>query len=154
MREMARQMREARHLALARRQLLIAQMARREAIGALANAIEQEGRSAALAARSAQLVTEYGARPTPVLAQLLREQAAFVGSLEVIRKEAKDAHEDACDQSQWQSQALAAAQSRADRMEERTQKARRALEQANERRDPPASVQMARKLQRPPDQAG
>ncbi len=141
-------MREARDLALARRQLMLAQVARREAIAALADAVEQEGRSAELAARSAQLVNEYSARPIPHLAQALREQAAFLSSLQTIHEQAGRAHDDARDQSQWQSQALAAAQSRADRMEERTQKAHRALEQAVERRDPPAQGRVARKLQK------
>ncbi|MEO0906028.1 MAG: hypothetical protein AAFY07_00750 [Pseudomonadota bacterium] len=147
-------MREARHLALARRQLLLAQMARREAMAALADAVTHEGRSAALAVRSAQLVEEYSARPAPHMAQALREQAAFVGSLQTIHEQAGRAHNDARDQSQWQSQALAAAQSRAERMEERSQKAHRALEQAIERRDPPAMGQMARKLQNTPHEPG
>ena len=147
-------MREARHLALVRQQLLLAQVARREAIAALADAGEQEGHSAALSMRSAQLVDEYSARPAPVLAQSLREQAAFIGSLQTIQEQADHAHDDARDQSQWQSQALAAAQSRADRMEERTQKARRALEQVIERRDPPPVAHLARKLLDNPGEAG
>lgn len=139
-------MREARRLALARRQLLLAQIARREALTSLADAVVEESKSANLAERSAQLVRDYGARPAPAEGIALRDQAAFVQSLQTVRLEAAQAHADARDQSQWQSRALAAAQSRADRKEQRVDSARAELGKALERRDPPSTGRMARKL--------
>lgn len=56
-------MREARRLALIRRQALIATVARRQALRGLADALEAEARSHALAARSRALVASSAPQP-------------------------------------------------------------------------------------------
>ncbi|MEM7779345.1 MAG: hypothetical protein AAF697_03020 [Pseudomonadota bacterium] len=141
-------MREKRRLALARRQLVLAQIARREAIAALGDAIAEEAKSANVAARSGQLVREYGQRPSPGgPAKLLQDHLTFVRSLQAIHEQAREAHEDALDQSRWQASTLAEAQARADRTEQRYAEAKRTLRKVLEQREETTFGRMARRLQ-------
>lgn len=142
-------MRERRRLALAKRQALLAQVERREALAALAEAVAEETRNASLAARSRDLLSSYGQRAGMPEASELRTKAAFVRSLQAIADQADQAHADARDQSHWQSRTLAAAQTRADRYADRLLEAKRELRSVLERREQPLAQRMARKLQNP-----
>lgn len=140
-------MRERRRLALASRQLMLAQIARRAAMGALADAVEEEARSAAVSERSRALLSAYGARGADGDAASFRNHAAFLHSLQAISQKAEQARQDASDQARWQLQTLAAAETRADRLEERREQAQRALRAVLDRREQPLPKGMARKLQ-------
>lgn len=142
-------MRERRRLALAKRQALLAQVERREALAALAEAVAEETRNANLAARSRDLLSSYGQRAGMPEASELRTKAAFVRSLQAIADQADQAHADARDHSHWQSRTLAAAQTRADRYADRLLEAKRELRSVLERREQPLAQRMARKLQNP-----
>lgn len=140
-------MRERRRLALASRQLMLAQIARRAAMGALADAVEEEARSAAVSERSRALLSAYGARSAGSDAAALRNHSAFLHALQGIAGQAEKARQDASDQARWQLQTLAAAETRADRLEERRELAQRALRAVLDRREQPLPKGMARKLQ-------
>lgn len=144
-------MRERRRLALASRQLMLAQIARRTAMSALADAVEEEARSAAVSERSRALLRAYGARgamgDAGGDAGSLRNHSAFLHSLQGITRQAEQARQDASDQASWQLQTLAAAETRAGRLEERRELARRELQAVLDRREEPLSKGMAHKLQ-------
>lgn len=140
-------MRERRRLALASRQLMLAQIARRAAMGALADAVDEEARSTEVSERSRALLRAYGERNAGVDAGALRNHSAFLHSLQGVAQQAEKARRDASDQASWQLRTLAAAETRADRLEERRERARRALQTVIERREQPLSKGMARKLQ-------
>lgn len=123
-------MREARRLALLERQMLIAEVARKQALRALAEGLEAEAKSgAALAARS-----------------------GFTAGLAQLAVQAEAAARDAALQRAWQTDALARAETRAKRLAEMTAEARAALAAAQARREAARELPLARKLQsRPAD---
>lgn len=139
-------MRERRRLGLATRQALHATIARREAMAALADANEEEQRTAALAERSRDLLREYSARCGHADGATLRDRSAFSASLGSVAAQADHAFLDAREQAAWQISALAAAETRATRLEDRRDSARRALRAALEKRDFGKGEGVARKL--------
>lgn len=140
-------MRERRRLALAARQLTLARVARREAIAALGDAINEEQRSTQLAMRSRDLVREYGARGDADSGDALRNQAIFVEALNRLAQHSEAARRDAGEQVAWQAQTLAAADTRASRLAERLEAARQEVEAFKERRANGEAAGLARKLQ-------
>ncbi|QFT76709.1 hypothetical protein [Erythrobacter sp. THAF29] len=141
-------MRERRRLALVKRQKVLANVARREAMGALAGAIGVEARSAALAEKSKALSRQYRADPGQSEGDEVRALAKFAGALADIAKEADCARVDAGRQAEMRQQALAAAETRIKRLDAREKAARAELEKAIERRAQAANAEMARKLLR------
>jgi hypothetical protein len=145
-------MREARRLALLRRQSLIAEVARKQAMRALAEALEAEARSSALAARSLRLVAASAPGEGPTTGAALAARARFTGSLARLAAEAGEAARDAARQRDWQAETLTRAETRARRLAEMAGEARIALAAATDRREAARAVPLARKLQsRPKD---
>ena len=148
-------MAEDKRLKIARRQLMMAQIARREARYALANALSEEERSERVYGRTQDLLREYERRLIDAGAasqsHSLTSNLAFVRSLQSMSDEAGQAHKDARDQSQWQMQALAKAETRLESQEARGNEARRTLSAQKQRRELPPELtgtsSMARKLQ-------
>lgn len=144
-----------RRLKLARRQLLMAQIARREARHAFANAIAEEQRSADIDARSRDLLNEYATRARQPLynpdGQALRGNFAFVRSLQAVARNAQQVALDAKEQSAWQARTLAAAEHRMTRHEERLKHDLREAEAELCKREAASELAsgsgMARKLQ-------
>lgn len=137
---------ERRHLNLASRQLVLAKIARREAMAALADAVSEEARSTNLAERSRALLREYSQRADPVSGDTMRDQAAFVRSLQSISNDADQASKDASDQAKWQTQTLAAAETRASRFEERKQAALRDMDALRSKREAAPQSKMPQKM--------
>ncbi|WP_298307568.1 hypothetical protein [uncultured Erythrobacter sp.] len=148
-------MNEERRLKIAKRQLMLAQIARREARLSLANAISDEERSAQIHARSCDLLHEYAKRVSEVgpaaQSDTLQISLAFVRSLQDMTDNAQGALKDASDQAEWQVRALAAAETRMSAHETRLGQEKRALNDLRERREVPPELTgasgMARKLQ-------
>ncbi|MHA7820962.1 MAG: hypothetical protein ACX930_15045 [Erythrobacter sp.] len=126
---------------------MLAQIARREAMTALAEAIEEEDRTNALAKHCHTLMCEYGSRQPAEDAEALRDRTAFTASLQGVAKQAEQAQLDASDQTVWQADTLAAAETRAARIEERREAAKRTLEAVLERREQSHGQGVAHKLQ-------
>lgn len=142
-------MNERRRLKLAARQLMVARIARREAMAALASAVGEELRSAQIATRSRTLASEYGARSGADTGAALRENALFLQSLGEIAARAESAHRDAADQARWQADTLAKTDTRARNLEERRKVAERAVADRKARSDEADTLGLARKLQNP-----
>lgn len=140
-------MREARRVALLRRQCLIAEVARKQALRALAEALEAEARGQALAARSLRLVAATAAREGPTGGAALAQRAAFTAALAQLAANAGDAARDASRQREWQVDALARTETRAKRLAEMSAEARKVLATAQERRAAAREMPLARKLQ-------
>ncbi len=140
--------REARRLALLRRQSLIAEVARKQALRALAEALEAEARGAALAQRSLRLVAASIPREGPTTGAALAQRAGFTAGLAQLAANAADSARDAARQREWQVETLARAETRAKRLGELSAEARAALSAAQDRREAARTVPMARKLQR------
>ena len=132
---------------------MLAQMVRREAIRALAEAVSEADRSAALAQRTRDMLDDYGLHRAPPTAASLREHAAFVNVLGTIAQQAEQARADAQDQAGWQARSLAAAETRMDRLTERRAQAQRDLTTLLDQREQPVPQGMARKLLSDPDEA-
>jgi len=141
--------RERRKLALAQRQLLMARLSEREAMRALAGALGEEDRSAALEERSRDLAQDYSVRAfmadTAPLADEIATNARFTASLSTLAGQAGKARADAADQVRWQSDALGAAKTKVQRLEERERTARVGFQQAKAAREAVRDT-MARKL--------
>ncbi len=142
-------MREARRLALLERQRLIAEVGRKQALRGLAEALEAEARSHALAARSRALVAVTAPGEGATQGAALHGRAAFTGGLAQLAANAGEAARDATRQSAWQVEALGLAETRARRLAEMTAEARTALTAAKERREAARELPLARKLQSP-----
>lgn len=127
-------MREARRLSLIARQGLIADVARKQALRGMAEALNAEARSHALAARSRMLVAATAPRPTETTGAVLAGRAAFTASLSQLSATAGAAAHDAARQTIWQAEALALADTRAKRLAERETEARAAVDAAKARR--------------------
>lgn len=145
---------EDRRLKIAQRQLLLAQIARREARYGLANALAEEERSGQIQKRSRALLDEYAMRIQAhdggSISQGLKANLAFVHSLQEMADNANSAHKDARDQAQWQIVELGAAEARMDAHQTRVDEEKRSLADLRSRRDIPpdltGSAGMARKL--------
>lgn len=145
-------MREARRLALLEKQAMIAGVARKQALQGLADAIESEARSHALASRSRTLVAMSAPAPGETTGAALTGRAAFTASLAQLAGAASAAADDAARQRAWQADVLAQAETRSRRLAERTAETRAALEAETARRAAQAEAAqgvpaMARKLQ-------
>ena len=141
-------MREARRLALLKRQGLIADVARKQALRGLAEALEIEARSHAIAARSRELVMAAAPRAGATFGAALGQRAVFAAGLAQLALQAEDSARDAARQSAWQSENLTRAETRAKRLHEMTAEAQAALTAALERREAARELPLARKLQR------
>lgn len=139
-------MREARRLTLLRRQSLIADVARKQALRGLAEALETEARSHALAERSRMLVAASAPGAGATTGAALQARGVFTAGLARIAVSAGDAARDAARQRVWQTESLTRAETRAKRLEEMTGDARKALEAALERREAARAMPLARKL--------
>ncbi|WP_299295478.1 hypothetical protein [uncultured Erythrobacter sp.] len=150
-------MRERRALRLTERQTILARIARRDAMTALADTLDEEAKSASLAERSRAMAREYGQRAVTGVAADLRELSALASGLASLAKDADNAREDARQQADWQVETLAETESRLKRLEERGAEARRAVMRSEELRKTPIpegmakgmAKGMARKLHRP-----
>ncbi len=140
-------MREARRLALIARQRLIADVARKQALRGLAETLEAEARSHALAERSRRLVAASAPRAGETSGAALQGRAAFTAGLAQIAAHAEGGAQDARRQSAWATEALALAETRARRLAELETEARAALDAAKERREQGHGLPLARKLQ-------
>jgi hypothetical protein len=141
--------REARRLVLLRRQSLIAEVARKQALRALAEALEAEARGTALAERSLRLVAVSAPRAGETTGAALGQRAGFTAGLAQLAANAADSARDAALQREWQVETLARAETRARRLAELSANARAALAAAQDRREAARTVPLARKLQRP-----
>ncbi|MFL0671389.1 MAG: hypothetical protein ACJLS3_08200 [Erythrobacter sp.] len=143
---------EQRRLALVRLQAMMAGMARREAMRALADALDEERRRHALAQRSAALLAEAaGGRAGAAMGDDLARRTRFAAGVARIAGDAAAARGDALRQAEWQASQLAAAEARARRLAELEIAAASALAQAQEQRAAQLGAAMARKLQRRSD---
>ncbi len=142
-------MREARRLALLERQRLIADVSRKQALRGLAEALESEARSHALAERSQRLVSVSAPGAGTTTGAALQSRAAFTAGLAQLAAHAGDSARDASRQSAWATETLAMAETRARRLAELTTEARAALVAAKERREQARGLPLARKLQTP-----
>ena len=145
-------MREARRLTLLRRQSLIAEVARKQALRGLAEALDAEARHHALAARSRRLVAASAPGTGATTGAALQARAGFTAGLAQVAANAADAARDAARQRAWQAESLTRAETRAKRLAERTDEARAALSAVKERTEAQRELPLARKLQtRPQD---
>ncbi len=126
---------------------MLARVARREALSALAEAASQEMRSAQLAARSRELAHVSRTASPATDGESLRTFAKFAGALEALAREAERACVDATEQAGRHAEALARADTRTQRLEDRLSDARGALREVEERRRAPVPTQLARGLQ-------
>lgn len=140
-------MREARRLALLERQRLIAEVGRKQALRCLAEALEAEARSHALAARSRALVAASAPGAGATSGAALQDRATFAAGLAQLAAQAGDAARDAARQSVWQAEALGLAETRARRLAEMTDEARMVLAAAKAKREAARDLPLARKLQ-------
>lgn len=141
-------MREARRLTLIARQMLIAEVARKQALRGLAEALELQSRNHALATRSRALVAASAPAPGATTGAALAGRAAFAASLAQLATTASDAAHDAARQTEWQTETLAKAETRARRLAERQTEARAALDAVKARRaQAHDAATLARKLQ-------
>lgn len=140
-------MREARRLALLRRQSLIAEVARKQALRGLAEALESEARSHALAERSRSLVAASAPCAGATTGAALQARAEFTAGLAQLAANAGDAARDAARQRAWQVESLTRAETRAKRLAERAAEARTALAAAKAKAEAARALPLARKLQ-------
>lgn len=145
-------MREARRLTLLRRQGLIAEVARKQALRGLAEALEAEARHDALAERSRRLVAASAPGAGATTGAALQARAGFTAGLSQLSVQAADAARDAARQRAWQAENLTRAETRARRLGEMTDDARSALSAAKDRAEAQRELPLARKLHsRPQD---
>ncbi|MEQ8411663.1 MAG: hypothetical protein RIC51_01880 [Erythrobacter sp.] len=140
--------RDKRRLALIGRQLMIARIARREALGALADALAEERRSRDLAQRSRGLAASYAGRRGAGEGDEVAGRMRFAGALSRLADDAGTGGAQAAREAEEQARALAGTERRIERLETREAEASRALAAARERRLGEAQGALARKLQR------
>lgn len=138
---------QKRRLALVRLQAMMAGMARREAMRALADAVDEERRRSALAERSSGLLATAGARGGSSSGADLVQRLRFGGVLARVAGDAAAARGDAQRQAAWQADLLAAAEARARRISELESAAASAFSAARDRAEQQIGGAMARKLQ-------
>jgi hypothetical protein len=127
--------RDARRLALVQRQAMLARIARQQALRGLAEALEAEARSHALARKSRRLLGAIAARPGDTSGSALAERSAFAAGLAQLAGNAEAAAEDAVRQSAWAADTLARAETRSQRLAQREDEAHAALRAARDRTD-------------------
>lgn len=147
-------MKEKSRFILAKRQVMLARMARRTAMGSLADALAEEQRSAEIAERAGELLANHGQRSGADLGQTLILHAAFAHSLHDIASKAEQSRTDASEQARWQRDALAAAETRLSLSEEKAAGALKQVDAAMQRRDAAANSGLARNLHRISKTAG
>lgn len=130
---------------------MLARLGEREAMRSLAHAVQEEERSVSLKRRSQSLATGYSNRLASGEEESSGTQIAalsrFAGSLATLARDAHKAHADAADQTRWQADALAAAQSKSRRQQERLGAAKDALNEMRVAREA-ADASLARELQK------
>ena len=139
-------MRERRKLALAKHQLLIAKIARREAMSALARTLDEEQQSAKLAQKSRELAKAYQTGTSATDVQALIVRAKFASQLTDLAKDADRARADAGEQAQFHREALSQSEAREDRLEDYAKAAKRDLDRRLEAREAPMTGKLARRL--------
>lgn len=139
-------MRERRRLDLVRRQLLLTGIARKSEMGALAGAVREEARSAALAERSRTLSAQYRVMRLSLEGFEFASRARFADALAGIGAEAERSREQAGQQAARWQESLASIENRLKRLGERELAARRELETILERRRAEGGGHLARKL--------
>ncbi|MEE4201617.1 hypothetical protein [Erythrobacter sp.] len=112
-------MRENAKVRLARRQLLLAQSGRREAMAALADALGEERRSDDLAQRARELCQAYGVRSGSGADMPFAYTQRFVQALGQVACDADRSHREARTRSQHRTTQLAAANERTRIIEDR-----------------------------------
>jgi hypothetical protein len=127
--------------------MLIAEVARKQALRALAEALEAEARSGALAVRSLRLVAATAPEVSLTSGEAFAARAGFTAGLAQLSAQAEAAARDAALQRAWQAEALARAETRAKRVTEMAAEARTALAAARSRREVARDLPLARKLQ-------
>lgn len=132
----------------AERQLTLARIARRDAMAALADALEEENRSASLAHRTREMAKDYTARKGVETGGTLGQNKKFANELTQLARSAEQAQADALRQADWQVDALAHAEQRIERLDARAKAARTQQRDTQERVSQPFHQPVARKLQR------
>ena len=135
-----------RRLSLSRRQIMLAEIARRNAMIALAGTIGEETKAARLLNRSRELAREYRSRTGSVDGQSLSDLARFAGALERLASDAECSLDDAGRQAASQREELSRHEDRIHRLNERAVEARADLHNRAARRNEETPV--ARKLQK------
>lgn len=138
--------RERRRLALLGRQLVLARVARREALDELAGALAEERRSRDLALRSRDLADAYARQKGAGEGGELAGRMRFAGALSRVAADAETSGTESARAAEGRARALAETERRMERIESREAEARRALERALERRADAAAGALARKL--------
>lgn len=138
--------RDKRRLALLGRQLALARVARREALGSLAGALAEERRSRDLALRSRDLADAYARRKGAGDGGDLAGRMRFAGALSQVAANAETSGAESAREAEGRARAVAEAERRTERLESREAEARRALERALERRADAAAGVLARKV--------
>lgn len=139
-------MREQRRARLAERQILLARIDRRDAMGALAGAIDEETKSAALAERSRLLIAGYGNMQSPADGQSLRDIKAMTAGLAQLEGEADKARDMAVDLIGEHSSRLAMTETRLKLLEQHARNARRAVSVNKQTKELSEYERVARKL--------
>ena len=139
-------MRERRKLALAQRQLLIAKIARRDALSALAQSLDEEEKSAQLAVKSRLLANGYRLEPCETNAQMIAVRTTFANRLADLAKDADRARADAGEQAQFHREALNQSEAREDCLKDFAKAAKQELDRRLEARDRTVEGRLARGL--------
>lgn len=140
-------MANSRPLQRAERQLMLARIARRDAMGSLAQSLAEEQRSASLADRSRMLAKGYATREGLDTGDALTQHKRFAGELAGLARQADQACSDASRQTEWQVDVLAKAEQRIERLGERAKLARLEHRHTQERLEREEQAAMAHKLQ-------
>ncbi len=140
--------RNARRLQTLQRQHRIAVIARREAIGALANAQADETQSANLAERSKTLARTYSGSVGEVAGSDLAQSSRFASSLAGIASEAERSRALAADERGLAAQKLAQREQRLERLDEHLASEKREQNRTVQLREIADQAMLARKLLR------
>lgn len=139
-------MRERRKLALAKHQLLIAKIAKREAMSALARSLDEEQTSAQLADKSRELAKGYQAEIRDADIEDFAARSKFASHLTDLVRDAGRARADAQEQAQYHREALRQSEAREDHLKEFAQVAKRDLDRRLEARASTGDRKLARRL--------
>ncbi|MEM9500580.1 MAG: hypothetical protein AAF941_01920 [Pseudomonadota bacterium] len=144
-------MRERRRLRLAKRQVMLARVARREAMTSLAGTLDELEKSTSLVDRSRTLASDYSARQREAGAADLRELQRLACGLAGLAVNAEQARLDARQQADWQSETLAVAENKYRKLQDYADDALEAVRRADAARAEPIAPtrtdRLARKLQ-------
>ncbi len=140
---------KSKRLQFLERNRRVAAIARREAIGALAEAQASEDQTASLASRSRLLAGTYGRSSQDMIGHDLAHRGVFAASLAGIATDAEKARKEAADQRVRSVNTLAAREQRLDRIDESLAGEKREANRAAELREITDGAVLARKLLRP-----